>query len=786
MESEIVVEPSQEEGVRFLGIQNPPPIVERTVINRSEAVMMLQGHDLNLVIPRGLEELIQKNPRKPREIFDDPYLELSPKLSFEFLTEEDIDPRTGMPRILKRKSGVKILAAKMAKFTLSSVSFYSETSKMSAPSWSLPAGPPAVDGTCAAAELWRNPAQYAIALRQGDVEERPSDKKSWICAYCVTGDARIPVQGMGLVRMDDVVRLFLSGDRNLKVLSDSGWTRVTNAWARGLKKAVRVVCTGGHEIRVTPDHKILTTDGWVEAAELEAGDRIVLAPKEIDQAWPSLASIPPIPVTEAEFSRGYAKPQFPSELDRYVGLFLGYMLGNGSIGIGNDGYPNISLTVDAQDKGDLDELVARVNAWAGSDAKVAVADTVGAKLKTGQELKASEEASAHVSWRRMCLNRFISALGLDMTAPKELRRVPSCIWNAPKDGVAGFLSGLFSTDGSVLKRLERTTVTLASVSLPLLKEVQILLLNFGIQSTICAYRASNAERVRAGYFPLYKLDISSKEGVSAFRELIGINCRRKQNILASADLEYQRLRNSRRYAVVSEVLEEENEDHVYDLEVEHQNHRFVANGLVVSNCYAGKSNYMHRTSQYSQTARMIWLHGMIKLNGIELVADVMSRALAAHMANAKKREQVGESTKFFRIHDSGDLTLSPNTYLLWREIASQHPGISFWCPTRQWVFPKFVELVRRNPPPSNLALRPSALHFNDRAPVIDGFSAGSTAHLDVGKTQSDPVKMGIAEWSCPTYQHDGHSCAGAGGPRGEKDCRFCWTYKNQAVSYRAH
>lgn len=81
-----------------------------------------------------------------------------------------------------------------------------------------------------------------------------------------------------------------------------------------------------------------------------------------------------------------------------------------------------------------------------------------------------------------------------------------------------------------------------------------------------------------------------------------------------------------------------------------------------------------------------------------------------------------------------------------------------------------------------MSIRPSALHFQDRAPEIDGFDAGSSAHA----LEFDPVKNDTADWICPAYQHDGHTCAGAGGPNGERDCRVCWVHVDMAPSYRSH
>jgi hypothetical protein len=201
-------------------------------------------------------------------------------------------------------------------------------------------------------------------------------------------------------------------------------------------------------------------------------------------------------------------------------------------------------------------------------------------------------------------------------------------------------------------------------------------------------------------------------------------------------------------------------------------------------CYAGKSNYMHRTAQYSQTARWVWLREMLKHNPFDHVCEIMAEAVIAHLLNVNRRRKKGEDSRFFRIHDSGDFTLNPNTYLLWREIA-MHPRlghVSFWAPTRMWVFPKFVEMIRKNRPPKNLSVRPSALHFGDPAPKVPGLTAGTSAH---GKDTPDPIGERTSKFSCPAYEYDG-SCSGSKGPAGRKPCRACWSFKNLTVSYKAH
>jgi hypothetical protein len=91
-----------------------------------------------------------------------------------------------------------------------------------------------------------------------------------------------------------------------------------------------------------------------------------------------------------------------------------------------------------------------------------------------------------------------------------------------------------------------------------------------------------------------------------------------------------------------------------------------------------------------------------------------------------------------------------------------------------WMFPPFLRAFDAAPP--NFAIRPSALHFRDDAPVIPGMAGGSTAA---------PSQL-PDHWNCPATRHDRASCIGAlpfGDadkpwrrylPEDENACRLCW------------
>src|SRR5260370_42543593 len=44
----------------------------------------------------------------------------------------------------------------------------------------------------------------------------------------------------------------------------------------GVKPTVRVTLTNGQQIRVTPDHRIMTENGWKEAGALTRDDRVLI------------------------------------------------------------------------------------------------------------------------------------------------------------------------------------------------------------------------------------------------------------------------------------------------------------------------------------------------------------------------------------------------------------------------------------------------------------------------------------------------------------------------------
>jgi hypothetical protein len=186
-------------------------------------------------------------------------------------------------------------------------------------------------------------------------------------------------------------------------------------------------------------------------------------------------------------------------------------------------------------------------------------------------------------------------------------------------------------------------------------------------------------------------------------------------------------------------------------------------------CYATKGSYtMYPNVMLAQEARYQWT---IKATMDTAEGDEWVRVMTAAVVKETNRQRnrhlkagLGMDTfqAYFRVHDSGDL-FNPQYAMLWTRVCAQMPHVKFWIPTRMWRsknehMQRALLALSALP---NVALRPSALHFNDPAPVIEGYAAGTTA-----------AKEGF---TCPASLQN-NNCG---------DCRACWT-KDIPVSYHQH
>lgn len=170
---------------------------------------------------------------------------------------------------------------------------------------------------------------------------------------------------------------------------------------------------------------------------------------------------------------------------------------------------------------------------------------------------------------------------------------------------------------------------------------------------------------------------------------------------------------------------------------------------ICNSCYAQQNRYRFRTVRDAQWARFNFLR------------EDPRRCLTA-IGDFINDNQL----PFFRVHDSGDFHSLEMIHLWHRVVAACH-ATRFWFPTRAWVFPHWIPALQSLASLSNVSVRPSAIHFGDEPPVVDGLHAGT-----VSMRQSLP---GILD--CPkSVNHT--TCS-------TESCRTCWS-KEGYVNYIPH
>ncbi|WP_341282069.1 LAGLIDADG family homing endonuclease [Paenibacillus sp. FSL H8-0537] len=321
--------------------------------------------------------------------------------------------------------------------------------------------------------------------------------------------------------------------------------RQATVFPTGEKETVVVSLQNGMDISVTKDHRLYTNVGWKEAQHLTQKDYVYV-----------------------QSGKGHFAVK--DELGEHWGLFLGWLTGDGWISKRGD----IGMVF-----GGGDEEVVNLLVEAGER-------ITGVKAKVYDRTNGTKQ----VYWWRKELLHKLNELGVKAVKAPE-KEVPDALFTSSEATVTAFLQGLFSADGTVYERDEmRRSVRLTSASRKLLQGVQLLLLNYGIHSSIYA-RPKKAQTqfqytTKAGEHRTYESNgfyelIMTGNNILAFKDQIGFHyVTRKQEALERI------ARGSRKtekfLSRVTSVKAGETVT-VYDI-TEPVTHSLIAGGMVAHNC----------------------------------------------------------------------------------------------------------------------------------------------------------------------------------------------------------
>jgi ribonucleoside-diphosphate reductase alpha chain len=366
---------------------------------------------------------------------------------------------------------------------------------------------------------------------------------------CVTGDTLI-YTGKGLLRAADLWAQQEEVVATVDGRFNAGRSQKASAViATGVKPVYRLVTAEGYEVRVTADHRIMTDRGWVPAGDLTFGDRLHL----LNQ-----------------------KGGFGSEGSRELGQLLGWLIGDGTLKT-----DRAVLSFFGDEKGELAPQFARM-----------MNSVVQTPIGYRPEYEIGVVAVKDRDEARVSSSRLLELVAQYGLTPGRKHVVPEVVFQGCEEMRAGFLQSLFTADGHVSGSLEKgVSVRLTSISREFQVDVQRLLLNFGIASTI--YTDRRVEGLRslpdgkgghADYHcKAYHDLVISKDNLHRFASEIGFLSESKQAALLSRLASYRRGPYRETFEATFAALIPEGEEEVFDL-TEPETHSFIANGIVVHNC----------------------------------------------------------------------------------------------------------------------------------------------------------------------------------------------------------
>jgi len=347
----------------------------------------------------------------------------------------------------------------------------------------------------------------------------------------------------------------------------------TGFFKTGHKPVLALQTQEGHALRLTADHRVrrvarktryVLEAQWVPAAELQAGDEIVLHDHRALGGWEGSGT-------------------------QEQGYLLGLLVGDGTLksdkAVISVWAPELKQVANGAD------VHANVYASTGAAGIVAAAEAAAATLPHGADFKGFQRSIADRGEARMA-SAAVWHLAHDFGMRVGYKTLTPAMEKTSSDFSVGFLRGLFDADGSVQGAQDKgVSVRLSQSDLPLLQAVQRMLLRLGVVATVYQNRRPASIRPLPdgqGGSELYDTQaqhelVISGDNLRVYADRIGFADTNKLARLEQALGNYRRNLNQERFTATVESLTDAGMEDVFDVTVADV-HAFDANGLYVHNC----------------------------------------------------------------------------------------------------------------------------------------------------------------------------------------------------------
>jgi len=260
---------------------------------------------------------------------------------------------------------------------------------------------------------------------------------------CLLGKNEILLQSGRLITVEAAYHR----NEELDVLSLDDWKivkdKVTHITSEGVKNVLRITTEDRRSVSISHDHPLRGIYGWVKAEHFNVGDYVAV-PRTLE-------------ILELR------KELLPSVL-----IVMAHLITDGTLGSGSPKFTNSDPEVLKDMNENLNQHGLELYHVGGIDYNIH-------QIKTGEQPFRDERNRPYGYWKKFCDEY---DLKLCKAAEKE---IPSCVFEVGRDQLRLFLNRLFGNDGSYERRHR---ISYSSMSPRLLRQVQHLLLRFGIKSRI--------------------------------------------------------------------------------------------------------------------------------------------------------------------------------------------------------------------------------------------------------------------------------------------------------------
>lgn len=366
----------------------------------------------------------------------------------------------------------------------------------------------------------------------GDIQKMKQEMPS-----CVSGDTLVSTPA-GIIPIRDVV---------------PDGKQITHHFDQGEKPVFEVVTERGYAVTCTEDHPILCADGEFRKLcdGLAIGGSVQMASPMLGAEYQSV-QFRPYPFVNSSIA-----------IDEDFAEFLGLFMGDGSFS-----HDQIEIACDGQDRDVVDHVKAQITRLFGR----CTTRTIGSK-----------GGGVGVRFSSKAVKESLFALDViqqrSQTGVKRKVHVPPYIMRSPRSVVSAFLRGLFEADGHVHARGNNTRFF--SKSLQFVREVQLLLLAFGIESRTRLVTKTGSN----GYsYPGCDLVIGAESTRTFAREIGFISKRKTDRIKIALSKKIYNRKPAFDFTDRIASIEPKGVQQVYDITT--STAQFNAGGIVVHNCSA--------------------------------------------------------------------------------------------------------------------------------------------------------------------------------------------------------